>query len=266
MVEAKQVDLKLAIAYIPVCMAFFQLSIINIYVFFAPTIPLHSWCLVAMVLWCMKRGRKEEIFEYNSLLQAVVFSSMMSNYRFGLKDGGADRMEGVVSVLWVAWFLGINLYSTSRAQPLDMGGVSGALPWLGYCLILNASFFAPMSEDTGKIDNLKGFLFLIVSVVWVYVQNAHRLSNKRALNTDECILRFTALLMTTISVSCALLLFLSLLIAYLKQRNVASNSMTDKASKDDAPLGDVEEGGTGNVHDIFRAAMAERKAMMNFDV
>lgn len=264
MVEPKNVDLKLAATYIPVCVAFFQLSIINIYVFFSPIDRLHSWSIVAMVLWCVKRCGKENIFEYNSLLQAIVFSSMMSNYRFELKDKGVIDTEWVMSIIWGVWFAFINLYLSFHNQLVDSGGVSNALLWLFYCLALISSFFSRMGDETRGIDGLKGFFFLVVSVFWVYMQNAHRLSHNRALSTDECILRFTALLMTTITVSSLLVVSLVLGITYAKKKQYTVFSTTKKKKEDTRLVKDPESGGLDDgINDIFRAAMAEKKAALN---
>jgi len=257
MVEPKNVDLRLATTYIPVCIVFVQLFIINMFVFFSSMHPLHSWAVVSIVLWCLRRGGKEKIFKYNCLLQVVSLSSMMTHYRCELAQENTMHMRGVNGLLWSVWFASFNFYLSIKSQNMERNTAGKPSLWVVFCLMVLCSFFSKMKDNFYDFDNLKGFLFIVVSVSWVYLHDSHRLSHKKALSSDECILRFTALLMTTVTVCLCLFFCFMLGVIYFNNFHTSLKTVTEKKNEDERNP-DVEK--AEDINEIFKAAMAEKKA------
>ena len=132
--------------------------------------------------------------------------------------------------------------------------------WFGNTFMILYSFLTPMNDSTKEIDIGKGFIFISLSVLWVYMYNSHKLSYRHTLSCQECEVRFIPILLATITVSLIMVVFFILAILYTQ--NVANSLHSDKKNEDISHSKNTTLGKESdeNISEVFKLAMAERQA------
>lgn len=260
LVELGKVDLRFAKAYLPICALYAELVGIAVLVLFSRLAAIESWTLAAIVVWFSKRVITEEVFQYNSLLETVTLASILTHYRALRENRESVVIERVVSVLWFLCFSSVNvILSISRTQSRRAHPHKIAM-WACTLVLMLYSVYTPMNDGIVAFDVIKAFLFLTLSVIWVYLYDNKGLRYDRLHDCEECKLRFLPLLFTPVALSLAMVAIFMLGIAYaiaFHQRRPApaETKQADKGAENLDTSFEVAE----DDQEIFRIAMQSQE-------
>jgi hypothetical protein len=198
--ETGAVDLRLARAYVPICMSSLQLGLMLLFIATVPMAPAYSWLLAAIFVHVQRHVRPEAIFDSSVLLLAVSLASLVHEYR--LQHAPAPRLQGTVNLLWVAHFVHV---ATCMAPWAKRIGAEYAT-WACHGALLVLSLYTAPAADMWNDMLVRPVIFFVSSVCWLYLVDGGQLSYSHVHDCHSLVLRFSPLLFTPLPVSCFLLL------------------------------------------------------------
>lgn len=264
--ETGPVDLRFAKAYLPVCAIISELILVTVLVLVSWTARIESWAIALVAVWFLKRVVVEQILQYNSLLETATAVGILTQHR-SARLGETTLQEKTVTALWLMCFCTVNIvlalmwhHGRHRNAPIR------AAMWVCIFALVLYSVYTPLNDAISSGDIVKTFLFVILSVVWVYVYESHELRYDRAHDCEECKLRFIAVLFVPTLFSLLLMLgFVAASVYYhlfhhgSLARDIAGR---EKRAVELETIAEMEAGQAeaGEDHEIFRLAMQTRES------
>ena len=193
------VDLKLAQAYVPICVSFIMLCLIQSFTCVTYSESMRSWVIVLFMLQFSKLFTRPSIFNSHAMFVTIANSGVLLAYQ-RIHTPPHD-FQNTLPFLWVCQFLISNI---SLVQPLGMqkhASVTKILSLLLCVCLLVSGLFVKAKVEPMVFEFIRPFLFYFSCIMWLYGTESHMLRHDQAYELHECALRFNSVLVTPISVS-----------------------------------------------------------------
>lgn len=169
--KMRDVDLRLAVAYVPGCVCVLKVVLLEVLLMVADQFGVDGWYVaVCLVLWLDWHYQAKEavIVDTSSVLCWIYFSCVVNRLRVIMgSSGDISLLFMSVSVCWVcmclyalASHLGVVLYNPS------LRGLRVSLE--STCVLVSCVAFCPWSKELRVLRFCRGVLFALLCVIWLY--------------------------------------------------------------------------------------------------
>lgn len=170
----RDVDLRLAVAYVPGCVCLLKVVLLEVLLMIADHVGVDGWyvavCLVLWLDWHHQTKEEAVIVDTSSVLCWIYFASIVNRLRLSVTvnaEGEVPLFFICVSVCWVgmclyalASHLGVSSYNPSlRSVRVSLEST---------CVFVGCVAFCSWAIELRVLRFCRGMLFALLCVIWLY--------------------------------------------------------------------------------------------------
>ena len=165
----RDVDLRLAVAYVPGCVCLLKVLVLEFLLTVSDYLAHDAWyVVVCLLLWLDWHYQGDgAIVDASSVLSWIYFAHIVNSMRVHILDFGGEVLFASLGLCW----LGMCLYGLAR----HLGVMARQVSLRGLCVSLESTVFfvgcagfCPWGEEYRVVRVCRGLTFAALCVVWLY--------------------------------------------------------------------------------------------------
>lgn len=227
------VDLALAQAYVPICVSFLALCLVQFCVLVTQSDSMRSWIIILVVLQFFNFFIESSIFNSHAIFVTIANTGVLLQYE-GVYRPTYD-FRTAICFLWVFQFVIGNISLVLLDKKTQSVTVTKSLSAALCICLLISELFVNVKAESIVYNLIRPFFFYFGCIAWLYGTEAHSLRYDQPRDLHECTLRFSSLLVTPVVLSGLMTCLLTLVcITYTFKNN--HDAQQEMGKKFDMPM------------------------------